>query len=864
MAELKLATDLNLQNNRLLNVPDGINPTDGVNLSQLNAILPIDLTTDVTGILPISNGGTGLGTLGTAGQLLKVNTSATGLEYFTDNFIEGSGSDTEVAFFSGSNITSSSSLTFDDSIEKTLNIGYNPGNTNGGLSWVGQISFDAFSKIRVYQNYGADDQNAFEILKDDGTGNLIKIFSNSFGNKTTFGGENYFTRAVGTFEVSPKLGDSGGTHAICNIYAEPVTYSNYIVIEAKKAYYAYSHGILFRTSLAGTPTDAAKIEAGGVFKILGGTSAASPSYSFINDANTGIFSPSADNLAISTGGTERLRIDNSGNVGIGATSPGDRLYVSGDLQITGVVKNSDGAAASPSYTFTNATNFGLYYSSSALNWSTAGLKMMSLDSTKLAVYNQEIHLNSVKVLDVPNNLLLSTIIVGNGGDSISHTTGSEGYYNTAVGIGAFNSLTTGYHNVAVGYISSQNLTSGNTNTAIGSSSMNAATTAVGNFAGGYAALNLLSSGIYNTAVGSGSLGNITTTNYNVGVGFEAGKYYGATGTNALSSATKCIYIGYNTRASANTMTNEIVIGADAVGNGNDTITLGNSSTTDTYINGDARVSSGVKLGTTSATDDGFIRWTGTDFEGRKSGSWVSLTNTGNITGTGTTGWYPVWNGNYSLANGALQDESTYVKCNTQFASYVLNNNTTQYNGDAPLYLVNTSSTNNTWISMYFAEGVGFNTYGAIELRKTDTTNGYGGLYFSTKGSGGLSTKMIITKDGEVGIGTTSPSDKLHVSGSFRAGGAVRVNHTTLSANTTLDETTHYIVGVSAASGAVTITLPASPVIGRTYIIYKSESSANAVTVSGNGNNINGAANYTLNNAYDKIHIVYSGAEWIII
>lgn len=34
---------------------------------------------------------------------------------------------------------------------------------------------------------------------------------------------------------------------------------------------------------------------------------------------------------------------------------------------------------------------------------------------------------------------------------------------------------------------------------------------------------------------------------------------------------------------------------------------------------------GVKLGTSAGTVDGVVRWTGTDFEGRKAGAWVSLT-----------------------------------------------------------------------------------------------------------------------------------------------------------------------------------------------------------------------------------------------
>lgn len=43
-------------------------------------------------------------------------------------------------------------------------------------------------------------------------------------------------------------------------------------------------------------------------------SAALPSYTFSGDTNTGMWSPAADTLAWSTAGSERLRIDTSGNV----------------------------------------------------------------------------------------------------------------------------------------------------------------------------------------------------------------------------------------------------------------------------------------------------------------------------------------------------------------------------------------------------------------------------------------------------------------------------------------------------------------------------------------------------------------------
>jgi len=48
--------------------------------------------------------------------------------------------------------------------------------------------------------------------------------------------------------------------------------------------------------------------------------ASAPSITFTGDTNTGIFSPTADTIAFTEGGTESMRIDSSGNVIIGAAS----------------------------------------------------------------------------------------------------------------------------------------------------------------------------------------------------------------------------------------------------------------------------------------------------------------------------------------------------------------------------------------------------------------------------------------------------------------------------------------------------------------------------------------------------------------
>ena len=48
-------------------------------------------------------------------------------------------------------------------------------------------------------------------------------------------------------------------------------------------------------------------------------SASAPSLTNDGDTNTGVFFPAADTVGITTGGTERVRVDSSGNVGVGVT-----------------------------------------------------------------------------------------------------------------------------------------------------------------------------------------------------------------------------------------------------------------------------------------------------------------------------------------------------------------------------------------------------------------------------------------------------------------------------------------------------------------------------------------------------------------
>jgi hypothetical protein len=63
-------------------------------------------------------------------------------------------------------------------------------------------------------------------------------------------------------------------------------------------------------------------------------SAATPSLTFTGDLDSGVFSPGADQVAVATNGTGRLFISSTGLVGIGTSSPQEKLEVNGNITNT--------------------------------------------------------------------------------------------------------------------------------------------------------------------------------------------------------------------------------------------------------------------------------------------------------------------------------------------------------------------------------------------------------------------------------------------------------------------------------------------------------------------------------------------------
>lgn len=319
------------------------------------------------------------------------------------------------------------------------------------------------------------------------------------------------------------------------------------------------------------------------------------------------------------------------------------------------------------------------------------------------------------------------ILFSNGGTANSNLfigdnagrVGATGTYNVALGTEALDALTSGEQNVALGGSALGKLTTGGYSVAIGHGAATNQTTGAYNVAIGHAALFLNVSGQWNVGVGREALFKATGYN-NVGIGGAAFQNLTTGGGNvglghvvggALTTGNYNIFLGYNAGSKQTTNSNLLIIDnqqrADTAAEETNSILYGVMAAAPAdqalRINANTHIMSGnVGIGTTSPS-------TILDVTGAKNADYgFKLTNTGS-TGSGL-----------------------YVKAGTS--------------NDGSLRFIHLGA-DNTGVARYM-----FSANGGFAL---------GNAYMNTEPGAG---NAIIS--GNVGVGTTAPTAKLHVVGNL--------------------------------------------------------------------------------------------------
>ena len=322
-------------------------------------------------------------------------------------------------------------------------------------------------------------------------------------------------------------------------------------------------------------------------------SLAAPSFSFASDPDTGFFRVASNNIGAVVGGSEFFRFSSSGHF-----NAAGGIFLGGSTATPHCRLETEGAnlLALRGQTQTNPQSFAIYNTyTDASNYER--LRTYGTAANAFTIASEAAGTGTARGIQFiagPDGIYH----FGNGAVSSntafglsalrSNTTGTN---NSAIGVSALRSNTTGNSNSAIGVSALNSNTTGSSNSAIGAFSLNSNTIGGTNSAIGVNALFSNTTGGGNNAIGVNALFSNTTGGNNSAIGVNAGRYVGSGTSTQNTAGSGNVFIGYNVRPAADIQTNQIVIagyigsGDGAIGLGSNTTSIGNSSTTISKIYG---------------------------------------------------------------------------------------------------------------------------------------------------------------------------------------------------------------------------------------------------------------------------------------
>jgi hypothetical protein len=312
---------------------------------------------------------------------------------------------------------------------------------------------------------------------------------------------------------------------------------------------------------------------------------------------------SANTLSFGILGSEKLLVNSSGNVGIGTSSPTERLEVAGSLKVTDGVLFPDGRKQTSAVTTNSNTAVGIgavppnttgirntAVGTLALGFNTTGIDNTAVGDSAL-LSNQGGHSNAAVGQQALRNNTTGGGNVAFGVQALmSNTVGAS---NTAIGVNALAANIDGVLNVAVGRGALDSNTSAHSNVAVGNNALTSNTSGLHNTAVGTNAL-LFATASQNTAVGSGALQN-TTTGENAALGFNA---LNASTSGAFNAAVGHTALQFNTTGGSNTAVGHRALEKNTQGSTNTAV--GKSALFSTTIGGaNTAVGNNALFGNTS-------------------------------------------------------------------------------------------------------------------------------------------------------------------------------------------------------------------------------------------------------------------------